>query len=328
MDLPKVLVTGGAGYVGTHLLKVLHPYYDLVVLDDLSSGNRDLVQYSHFVQGSLLDSSFLNAIFSKHTFYAVMHLAAEIGVSESFISPAQYYRSNVQGSLNLLDCMIQHEVGRIVFSSSAAVYGLPQQKFISESDPKCPLTPYGKTKGMIEEVLKDYDKAYGLKSVCLRYFNVAGADPGGQLGSRRRYETHLIPLLCQAALKHQPSFSIYGKQYATPDGTAIRDYIHVMDVCHANRLALDFLSEGSESLICNIGSGVGYSINEVLAVFESVTGVKFDRRYEPARRGDAEELVSDNVLAKIKLDWMPVLSDLDKIIQDHWNWERRVVLTI
>lgn len=328
MDLPKVLITGGAGYIGTHLLKVLHPYYDLIVVDDLSLGNRDLVQWGHFIQGSVLDPLFLSALFSKYSFYAVLHLAAEIGVSESFISPAQYYRSNVQASLNLLDCMIKHEVRRMVFSSSAAVYGLPQQKRISESDPSCPLSPYGKTKWMIEEVLKDYDKAYGLKSVCLRYFNVAGADPGGQLGSRRRYETHLIPLLCQAALKHQSSFSVYGKQYATPDGTAIRDYIHVMDVCHANRLALDFLSERSESLICNIGSGHGYSINEVLAVFESVTGVKFDRRYEPARQGDAELLVSDNALAKMKLDWMPGLSNLDKIIQDHWNWEKQVLLTI
>ena len=270
--LPKVLVVGGAGYIGSHMVKLLGLRgCEVTTLDDLSSGHRDAVLYGDFVLGSLSDKLLLGQVLSRG-FDAVFHFASFIQVGESVSDPAKYYQNNVVNTLNLLDAMRAHGVLRLVFSSTAATFGEPQYSPIDERHPQQPINPYGRSKWMVEQILADYDKAYGMKSVCLRYFNAAGADPQGLLGERHEPETHLIPLVLQAASGRRASISLFGRDYDTPDGTCIRDYIHIEDLCSAHWLALQSLMKGEGSQAYNLGNGNGFSVQEVIDTAERVTG--------------------------------------------------------
>ncbi len=321
----KTLVVGGAGYIGSHMVKHLcREDAQVTVLDDLSSGYRDaVVAGAELVVGSAADAGLLATLLAQHRFDAVMHFASFIQVGESVADPARYYANNVAATLTLLEAMRKAEVRRFIFSSTAAVYGDPSYVPIDEAHPKHPINPYGRSKWMVEQVLKDYDRAYGLKSVCLRYFNAAGADPDGALGERHVPETHLIPLVLQAASGRREAISVFGTDYDTPDGTCIRDYIHVADLCDAHALALDYLLGGGESARFNLGNGQGFSVQEVIDTARRVTGREIAVRYEARRPGDPARLVADSRLAREVLGWQPKRAELATIIADAWGWEQK-----
>lgn len=321
----KTLVIGGAGFIGSLMVKNLtRAGAKVTVLDDLSSGYRDaVVGGAEFVVGSTADSGLLAELFSQHRFEAVMHFASCIQVGESVADPAKYYANNVAATLTLLDAMRQADVRRFIFSSTAAVYGDPSYVPIDEAHPKNPINPYGHSKWMVEQVLEDYDRAYGLKSVCLRYFNAAGADPDGELGERHVPETHLIPLVLQATSGRREAISVFGTDYYTPDGTCIRDYIHVADLCDAHALALNYLLGGGESARFNLGNGQGFSVQEVIDTARRVTGREIAVRYEARRPGDPARLVADSRLAREMLGWQPKRAELATIIADAWGWEQK-----
>jgi len=245
-------------------------------------------------------------------------------VGESVIHPDMYYQNNLINTLQLLDTMVAHGVKNFIFSSTAAVYGAPEYTPIDEKHSKHPINPYGKSKLMVEQVLEDYDKAYGLKSVCLRYFNAAGADPEGELGERHEPETHLIPLILQAASGRRENIKVFGQDYDTPDGTCVRDYIHITDLCSAHLQALTTLLKTKKSDAFNLGNGHGFSVQEVIDAVKRVTGIDFDVVNEPRRDGDPAVLVADAVLAKKQLDWQPKYADLEMIIQHAWDWEKKL----
>mgnify|MGYP001073486815 FL=1 len=321
----RLLVVGGAGYIGSHMVKhLLQRGCDVVTFDNLSTGHRDAVLGGEFVLGALADRAALDALFSQYKFDAVFHFASFIQVGESVKEPAKYYANNVVNTLNLLDAMVAHGVGRFVFSSTAAVYGEPAYTPIDEAHPKQPINPYGKTKWMVEQILEDYDRAYGLRSIALRYFNAAGADPEGQLGERHDPETHLIPLVLQAASGRRPHISVFGRDYDTPDGTCIRDYIHVADLADAHWLALDKLMQGAASAAYNLGNGNGFSVQEVIDAAASVTGRPIPVVDAPRRDGDPARLVADSTAARQALNWQPARFDLESIIEDAWKWECKV----
>jgi UDP-glucose 4-epimerase len=294
----------------------------VTTLDDLSSGHRDAVLCGDFVQGNFGDRAVLEAVLSRG-FDAVMHFASFIQVGESVQQPGKYYRNNVTYTLGLLDAMRVHGVNNFIFSSTAATFGEPQYIPMDEQHPQQPINPYGRTKLMVEQALADYDIAYGLKSVCLRYFNAAGADPEAQLGERHDPETHLIPLVLQAASGRRPSISVFGRDYDTPDGTCIRDYIHIQDLCSAHWLALQSLMNGADSQAFNLGNGNGFSVQEVIDTAEQVTGRKISVVNGPRRDGDPARLVADSRLAREKLGWQPQYADLATIIEHAWKWEMR-----
>jgi UDP-glucose 4-epimerase len=318
-----VLVVGGAGYIGSHMVKILlSEGYGVVTLDDLSTGYRDAVVGGEFIESNLADKGQLERIFSGHSIDAAMHFASFIQVGESVRDPAKYYANNITNTLNLLDAMMAHGVKRFIFSSSAAVYGEPVQVPIGEDHPKNPLNPYGRTKWMVEQILADYDLAYGLKSVCLRYFNAAGADPEGRLGERHEPETHLVPLVLQAASGRRENVQVFGRDYDTPDGTCIRDYVHVADLCEAHRLALERLLIGAGSAAYNLGNGNGFSVQEVIDTAARITEKNIPVRYGPRREGDPARLVADAQKAKQALGWMPRYQELETIILHAWQWEQ------
>lgn len=320
----KVLVIGGAGYIGSHMVKRLRQAgFGVVVLDNLSCGYRDAVVDAELVVGSIDDSAALDDLFRRHRFDAVAHFASFIQAGESVIAPAKYYANNLAATLILLDAMRAAGVMRFIFSSTAAVYGEPEYLPIDEQHPMQPFNPYGRSKWMLEQVLEDYDRAYGLKSACLRYFNAAGADQDGVLGERHVPETHLIPLVLQAAAGRREAISVYGTDYNTPDGTCIRDYIHVSDLCDAHALALDDLLVRGDSSRFNLGNGKGFSINEVIETARQVTGRQITVRYEPRRAGDPPRLIADNRLAQKVLGWQPQRADLRMIVADAWAWEQK-----
>ena len=320
----KILVVGGAGYIGPHMVKKLvRAGFDVVVLDDLSTGHRAALRYGHFVEGSIADRSLLDDLLANGRFDAVMHFASFIQVGESVSQPAKYYQNNVVNTLNLLDAMVQHGVGNVVFSSTAAIFGEPGSPLIDEISPANPINPYGRSKWMIEQVLADYEHAYGLHSVCLRYFNAAGADPEGELGERHDPETHLIPLVLQAASGRRASIAVFGTDYDTPDGTCVRDYIHVDDLCDAHQLALKRLWAGEGSGRFNLGNGNGFSVRQVIEAAGKVTGRPILIRYEPRRPGDPARLVADARRARQVLGWQPKFSSLEKIVADAWVWEQK-----
>jgi len=294
----------------------------VTTLDDLSSGHRDAVLSGEFVQGDMGDRAVLDAVLSQG-FDAVMHFASFIQVGESVQQPAKYYQNNVLNTLGLLDAMRVHGVARFIFSSTAATFGEPQYSPIDEAHPQQPINPYGRSKWMVEQVLADYEHAYGLRSVCLRYFNAAGADPEGQLGERHEPETHLIPLVLQAASGRRPHISVFGRDYDTPDGTCIRDYIHIEDLCSAHGLALQSLMGGAGSQAYNLGNGQGFSVQEVIDTAQQVTGRQIAVVNAPRRAGDPARLVADARLAKHKLGWQPRYADLATIVQHAWQWETR-----
>jgi UDP-glucose 4-epimerase len=320
---PRVLVIGGAGYIGSHMVKMLDQHgCSVITLDDLSSGHGDAVLCGEFIQGNFGDRVVLDAALSND-FDAVMHFASFIQVGESVQHPDKYYRNNVTYSLGLLDAMRAHGVNKFIFSSTAATFGEPKYTPIDERHPQQPINPYGRTKLMVEQALADYDKAYGMKSVCLRYFNAAGADPEGQLGERHDPETHLIPLVLQAASSRRPHISVFGRDYDTPDGTCIRDYIHIQDLCSAHWLALQSLMNGAGSQAYNLGNGNGFSVQEVIDTAEQVTGRKIPVVDATRREGDPARLVADSTRARKQLGWQPQYADLATIIEHAWKWEMR-----
>jgi len=321
----KMLVVGGAGYIGSHILKLLEAsQYEFVTLDNLSSGYRDAVQYGRFIQGDLEDIDFLHRLFAEERFTGVFHFASNIQVGESVLKPSKYYRNNVVCTLNLLDAMLAAGVNKLVFSSSAAVYGTPNQIPIDEDHPLQPLSPYGKSKLMVESILEDFYKAYDLNSVSLRYFNAAGASSDGNLGERHDPETHLIPLLLQAASGRRESITIYGKDYATTDGTCIRDYIHVEDLCTAHLLAMEHLLKAKGCDVFNLGSGKGFSVQQVIHTAKEVTQSSIYVKNQPRREGDPSILVANANKAQRTLGWKPKKTQLTDIIIDAWHWEKKM----
>jgi UDP-glucose 4-epimerase len=318
----KILIVGGAGYIGSHMVKQLaNAGHDVITLDNLSYGYRDAVKYGEFVQGDLGDDKILDSIFNDGSVDAVMHFAGFIQVGESMIKPSMYYQNNVANTLILLDAMLRHQIKNFIFSSTAAIFGEPDYTPIDEKHNKQPINPYGHSKLMIEQVLDDYDEAYGLRSTCLRYFNAAGADPDGELGERHIPETHLIPLILQAASGRRDDIKIFGDDYATDDGTCVRDYIHINDLCDAHLLALELMMKNNKSARFNLGNGEGFSVKQVIDVAKQVSGKNFKVTIEPRRAGDPAVLVADANLATQELNWRPKFAELEDIVRTAWNWE-------
>jgi UDP-glucose 4-epimerase len=319
-----VLVVGGAGYIGSHMVWLLGQRgVRVITLDDLSSGHADAVLCGEFINGDMADHALLDQIFTRYRVDAVMHFASFIQVGESVQQPSRYYRNNLTHTLALLDAMRDHGVSRFIFSSTAAVFGEPDYVPIDEAHPQRPINPYGRTKWMVEQALTDYDLAYGLKSVALRYFNAAGAHPAGLLGERHDPETHLIPLVLQVALGRRRTIHVFGQDYDTPDGTCVRDYIHIMDLAEAHWLALDRLMKGGPSGVFNLGNGDGYSVRQVIDVARAVTGQPIAVHHAPRRAGDPARLVADAARARADLGWQPRYPELTTLVGHAWAWERR-----
>jgi UDP-glucose 4-epimerase len=321
----RILVVGGAGYIGSHMVLLLEEQgHEVVVLDDLSSGRAEAVLKSKLVIGSTADSPLLDHLFADGKFTAVMHFASFIQVGESVEQPAKYYRNNVLNTINLLDGMIRHGVGNFIFSSTAAIFGQPDYVPIDEAHAKRPINPYGRSKWIIEQVLQDYEIAYHLKSVCLRYFNAAGADPEARIGERHDPETHLIPLLLQVASGRRESAQVFGRDYDTPDGTCIRDYIHIVDLCTAHSLALAKLTAAGKSAVYNLGNGSGFSVQQVIDSVRQVTGKPVPVINSARRAGDPARLVADSALARRELGWSSKYADLREIVAHAWSWEKKL----
>lgn len=319
-----ILVTGGAGYIGSHTVKeLLKAGYEVVVVDDLSSGHREFVLTQHFVRADIRDRSALIEVFRKFPITGVMHFAALTSVPESVAEPARYYEVNLWGTFNLLETMRAFGAKLFVFSSSAAVYGDPEKIPIPEDHPARPKSPYGKTKLMVEEILADYAKAYDFRYVSLRYFNAAGSDPEGEIGEWHEPERHLIPIVLEVAAGKRPYLEIYGTDYETPDGTGIRDYIHVSDLASAHVLALRYLEKGGKSEVFNLGIGRGYSVREVVEICRRVTGREIPVHEAPRRPGDPAILVADPSKAERVLGWKPRFTELEPIVETAWNWLRK-----
>jgi UDP-glucose 4-epimerase len=319
----NIIVVGGAGYIGSHMVKRLAVGgVRVTTLDNLSSGYRDAVHYGEFVHLDLADASAVRALLCRGKFDAVMHFASSIQVGESIQLPHKYYQNNFSNTLNLLGAMVDAGVNKFIFSSTAATYGEPAYTPIDEHHPQLPINPYGRSKLMVEQALTDYGSAYGLKSVCLRYFNAAGADLEGELGERHEPETHLIPLVLQAASGRRKSISVFGRDYDTPDGTCIRDYVHVADLCEAHWLALLNLMDGCDSQAFNLGNGDGFSVQQVIDAAQQITKRDIAVEYAPRRVGDPARLVADATLAKSQLGWDPKYAQLPTIIEHAWNWEQ------
>ena len=321
-----ILVTGGAGYIGSHAASALKKAgYEVIILDNLSYGHQEIVDdvlQVKLIVGDTSDRAALDRLFSTHKIDAVMHFAAYIAVGESVKEPGKYYRNNVASTLNLLEAMLAHGINKIVFSSTCAVYGMPKEIPMTENHPHNPLSPYAASKDMVERILSDFDTAFGLKSVAFRYFNACGADPGGLLGEDHHPETHLIPLALLTALKKRESLYIFGTDYDTPDGTCVRDYIHVNDLADAHVLGLEYLLSGGESDVFNLGNGNGFSVREVIETAREVTGLDIPAIETDRRAGDAPILVGSSKKVKDKLGWNPNYADLTKIISHAWQWHQ------
>jgi UDP-glucose 4-epimerase len=318
----EMLVVGGAGYIGSHMVKMLSQAgHNVLTLDNLSTGYRDAVKYGQFVQGDIADSELLDELMTANHFDAVMHFASYIEVGESVKKPGKYYENNFSNTVNLLDAMVRNGISNFIFSSTAAIFGEPEYTPIDEKHPKNPINPYGRSKLMVEQALEDFETAHGLQSVCLRYFNAAGADPDGELGERHNPETHLIPLILQAASGRREAIYVFGKDYATPDGSCVRDYIHIVDLCSAHLLALTRLVEGSGSKRYNLGNGNGFSVLQVIDVAKKVSEKSINVIEADRRAGDPATLVADSTLARKELGWSPKFNDLSQIVSHAWNWE-------
>lgn len=317
----NIMVTGGAGYIGSHTVRELvNRGHQVLVLDNLSRGHKAAVKEGFLVVGDTGDRELLQKLFADFEVEAVMHFAAHSQVGESVRLPSDYYRNNVVNGLNLLDAMIESQVPYLVFSSTAAVYGEPQEFPIQETHPANPTNPYGATKLALEEAMGWYGEAYGLKWTSLRYFNAAGADPAGDIGEDHTPETHLIPLALKVALGELPHLEVYGNDYPTPDGTCVRDYIHVNDLAQAHVLALDALAGGGPSTVYNLGNGSGYSVLEVIRAAEEVVGMTLPVRLTDRRPGDPAMLVAASDKIKRELGWQPEHPGLKDIIATAWRW--------
>ncbi|MDR1229815.1 MAG: UDP-glucose 4-epimerase GalE [Spirochaetaceae bacterium] len=325
----NILVTGGAGYIGSHVVRNLDESgYNTIVLDNLSEGHREACPRKHIVEASIGDRAALDAVFAEHHIDAVMHFSAYAYVGESVADPEKYYLNNVSATLALLETMRQHGVNRFIFSSSCATYGNPEYtppKYtsIDENHRQNPVNPYGRTKLIVEQILKDYNSAYGLRFIALRYFNAAGAHPDGSIGESHRIETHLIPLVLQAIQGKREQVSLFGTDYGTPDGTCVRDYIHVCDLARAHRSALELLLNGGESDCINLGTETGCSVRQIIAVCEEVAGKKAPVVECPRRPGDPPLLVAQADKAKKLLSFSPEYTDIREIIKTAWQWEQK-----
>jgi len=320
----RVLVTGGAGYIGSHMVKLLvESGAQVTVVDDLSTGHADAVRGRDFVRGDVADLTFTKNLLEQKQIEAVVHFAACSLVGESVADPLKYYRRNVGGTAGLVEAMRQAKVTRLVFSSTAAVYGDPVRTPIDEAHPTQPVNPYGSSKLAIERMLAECSTAYGIGAVVLRYFNAAGADPSGELGERHEPETHLIPLVLQAASGRRPSISVFGNDWPTRDGSCVRDYIHVSDLCVAHQLALDWLAAGGRYECFNLGNGEGATVLEVIEAARRVTGRTIKMVQAQRRAGDPPSLVADASKARRVLGWQPARADIEGIVRDAWNYEQR-----
>jgi UDP-glucose 4-epimerase len=319
----SILITGGAGYIGSHSVRhFLDQNEDVVVVDNLQSGHRKLVDVEHFYQIDLRDKEALDQVFKTHTIEAVIHFAANSLVGESMEKPYEYYHNNVYGMMCLLDVMKENNVGKVVFSSTAATYGEPKNIPILEEDETNPTNTYGETKLTMEKMMKWFDQAYGIKYVSLRYFNAAGAHESGEIGEAHDPETHLIPLILEVPLGKREKIYIFGDDYPTEDGTCTRDYIHVMDLASAHYRALEYLRNDNSSDVFNLGNGNGYSVKEVIDVARKVTEHSIPAELKARRAGDPAVLIASSDKAKSVLGWKPKYDSLEKIIQDAWNWHR------
>ena len=324
----SILIVGGAGYIGSHTAKaVAKAGHEPVVLDNLVYGHRWAVKWGPFIEGDLADTALLDSVFKKHRIEAVVHFAAYTYVGESVANPRKYYRNNLVNALNLLDAMVDNQVRDIVFSSTCATYGEPTEVPIPETHGQSPVNPYGEAKLAVEKALKWYAGAYGMRYAALRYFNAAGASPDAEIGEDHDPETHLIPLAIAAALGKRPMLDVYGTDYPTPDGTAVRDYIHVDDLAEAHRLALVALQKGTPSLHLNLGTGRGNSVREVITAVERATGRKVPHREVARRAGDPPALVADARQAFATLGWTPRYPDLQTIVDHAFRWHDRQART-
>ena len=322
VKLMKILVTGGAGYIGSHVVKQLgEKGYDVLTIDNLSTGHKEAVLYGKLEVLDLSDKEKLKEVIKNFSPDAVMHFAASIEVAESVKNPLKYYRNNTANTLNLLEVLKELGIDKFIFSSTAAVYGEPENVPIKETKPLNPINPYGKSKAFVENILKDMNKAYGFRYVSLRYFNVAGADPEGRIGESHNPETHLIPLILKTAKGERENIKVFGTDYPTPDGTAIRDYIHIEDLANAHIVALEYLLNGGESDVFNCGYGHGYSVREVVEAAKKVTGIDLPVEETDRRPGDPAILVADNSKLVNNLNWKPKYDDIEYIIKTAWNWE-------
>ena len=322
----NVLVTGGAGYIGSHCCKELRNRgFNPITFDNLVYGFEENVRWGDFYQGDLGNQQDLKNCFKRYRIDGVIHFAAYAYVGESVTDPLKYYENNVGNTIHLLQASLAQDVRYFIFSSSCATYGIPESTPIDETHPLNPINPYGRTKQMIEDILKDCDAAYGLKYNSLRYFNAAGADPEGEIGEKHNPETHLIPLVIQSALGYRPKVAIYGMDHPTDDGTPIRDYIHVMDLAKAHVLALEYLQRGGESGPLNLGTGHGHSVLEVVAAAERVSGLNISFRPDQKRPGDPPVLVADPSQAHQTIGWIPRYQDIHEIVETAWKWHKEKV---
>lgn len=320
-----VLVAGGAGYIGSHTVyELLEQGYDVIVVDNLQTGHRQAIPAgTRFYEGDIRDRAFLDDIFAKETVDGVIHFAANSLVGESMAKPLQYYRNNLYGTMVLLEAMTEHGVSDIVFSSSAAVYGEPVSIPIREDHPKAPLNTYGETKLAMEQMMTWTSRAHGLRYAALRYFNACGAHPSGCTGEDHEPETHLIPIALQVAEGRREKISVFGTDYDTPDGTCIRDYVHVMDLAHAHVLALQYLANGGKSDAFNLGSGTGFSVAEIIEHARSVTGREIPVEPAARRAGDPAVLIASSEKARRVLGWKPAYGEIDMILKTAWEWHRK-----
>lgn len=320
----KLLIPGGAGYIGSHMAKYAQDAgHEVVVLDDFSSGNQWAINDCELINISLLDKEGLKRELNGRSFDGVIHFAAKSIVPESVLNPLLYYTNNVEGSFNLIGALLENNINNIVFSSTAAIFGNPLEKKISEDHPKNPINPYGKSKLMVENFLKDIYETKKISSTCLRYFNAAGAHESGEIGECHDPETHLIPVILKSILDPNTSLKVFGDDYNTHDGTCIRDYIHVYDLCHAHLLSLEKMIKNEGCYFYNLGNGNGFSVKEVIKSCEKVT--KNNIRFEviEKRSGDPDMLVSNSIRASKELNWHPKYNNLDEIIASAWNWHRK-----
>jgi len=322
--MKKILVTGGVGYIGSHTVRALEKEgYEILIFDNLSSGHKDAIKGFNLLLGDLSSYEDINKAIKKFKPDAVVHFAGSIEAGESMTDPARFYQNNVINSLNLVNAMVENNVKKIVFSSSAAIYGEPKKTPIRENDTKKPTNVYGLTKLIFEEILHSYNYAYGLKSISLRYFNAAGADPSGDIGADHKNKTHLITLALLTALGQRDSIKIFGTDYNTKDGTCIRDYIHVNDLADAHILALKALEDGDNTTAYNLGNGIGHSVREVLETAKKITGIDFKVVDEPRREGDPAILYASSDKAMNELGWKPKFDSIEQIVETAWKWHKK-----